>query len=116
MEVSAIMLVYIWRTVLGETGRNFAAGMSGGIAYVWDPEGKFESLCNLDSVELETIELGTEEGYVRNLIQGHVTYTDSRIGKQILDTWDDSFSCFVKVMPVEYKKVLQEREQQSKSA
>ena len=102
--------------ILGETGRNFAAGMSGGIAYVWDPEGKFESLCNLDSVELETIELGTEEGYVRNLIQRHVTYTDSRIGKQILDTWDDSFSCFVKVMPVEYKKVLQEMEQQSKSA
>ena len=102
--------------ILGETGRNFAAGMSGGIAYVWDPERKFESLCNLDSVELETIELGAEERYVRNLIHRHVVYTESRIGKQILDTWDDSFTCFVKVMPVEYKRVLQEREQQSKSA
>jgi len=102
--------------ILGETGRNFAAGMSGGIAYVWDPERKFESLCNLDSVELETIELGAEESYVRNLIQRHVVYTESRIGKQILDTWDDSFTCFVKIMPVEYKRVLQEREQQSKSA
>ena len=77
---------------------------------------KFYPFCNLDSVELETIELGTDERYVRSLIHSHVTYTDSRIGKQILDTWDDSFSCFVKVMPVEYKRVLQEREQQSKSA
>ncbi len=102
--------------ILGDTGRNFAAGMSGGIAYVWDPDHKFQSLCNLDSVELEAIEIGFEEKYVQNLICRHVDYTKSRVGKEILDTWDASMNSFVKVMPVEYKRVLQEREQRAKSA
>ena len=120
--------------VLGETGRNFAAGMSGGIAYVLDESGDFERRCNLSMVDLEPIEDEEEvmeklhrsdiesHGLVdvksdmtrfdaerlSQLIQNHVHYTASSRAQDILDNWDDYLPKFVKVMPVEYRRALQE--------
>jgi len=96
--------------ILGPTGRNFAAGMSGGIAYVWDPEGCFAPQCNLEMVELEQIETSTEMLEIRTLIERHVNYTDSSVGRAVLANWDEAVRQFVKVMPTDYKRVLQARE------
>jgi glutamate synthase (NADPH/NADH) large chain len=95
--------------ILGPTGRNFAAGMSGGIAYVWDPKKLFPANCSPDMVDLETIEDADEAGEVRAMIERHVQYTDSAVGRQILERWQDHVHEFVKVMPVDYKRVLEER-------
>ena len=92
--------------VLGKTGRNFAAGMSGGIAYVYDPENKFvNGLCNTETIEFEPI---TEEvaEELKATIEKHVLYTDSKRGADLLADWDTSLKNFVKVMPTEYKKAL----------
>ena len=99
--------------ILGETGRNFAAGMSGGIAYVWDRSGEFNLRCNLGTVGLERIEPGEEEDFVRDLIERHVRYTDSEVGKQVLGDWDTYLSQCVKVMPTDYKRVLDEQAKQA---
>lgn len=93
--------------VLGRTGRNFAAGMSGGIAYVYDPENKFvNGLCNTETIEFEAIS-SEDASELNELIKNHVLYTDSSLGKKILADWDNALSQFVKVMPTEYKKALQ---------
>jgi glutamate synthase (NADPH/NADH) large chain len=94
--------------VLGPTGRNFAAGMSGGIAYVWDPEGAFPDNCNGEMVELEDV---TEEdgSELYELIQRHRDYTGSVVAAGILDRWDRALGEFVKVMPRDYKRVLEEQ-------
>lgn len=97
--------------VLGPTGRNFAAGMSGGIAYVWDPKGDFALLCNLEMVELERIETEEEELEVREMIARHAEATKSRVAKKVLDDWQQFLSQCVKVMPVDYKRVLQQQNQ-----
>ena len=97
--------------VLGPTGRNFAAGMSGGIAYVWDPHSRFQPLCNPEMVELESLVDGEDIEEVRTLIRRHVDYTGSRVGRQVLDNWEQSVGQFVKVMPTDYKRVLEERKQ-----
>ncbi len=92
--------------VLGTTGRNFAAGMSGGIAYVYDPENKFvNGLCNTETIEFEEIseEVAAE---LKATIEKHVLYTDSKRGAELLANWDRSLNNFVKVMPTEYKKAL----------
>ena len=92
--------------VLGTTGRNFAAGMSGGIAYVYDPENKFvNGLCNTETIEFEEIseEVAAE---LKAIIEKHVLYTDSERGAELLANWDRSLNNFVKVMPTEYKKAL----------
>ena len=92
--------------VLGTTGRNFAAGMSGGIAYVYDPENKFvNGLCNTETIEFEEIseEVAAE---LKAIIEKHVLYTDSERGADLLANWDRSLNNFVKVMPTEYKKAL----------
>ncbi|MEE9409137.1 MAG: glutamate synthase large subunit [Polaribacter sp.] len=92
--------------VLGKTGRNFAAGMSGGIAYIYDPEKKFTNgLCNTETIEFEEIseEVAAE---LKATIEKHVLYTDSRKGAALLAGWDTSLKNFVKVMPIEYKKAL----------
>jgi len=96
--------------VLGETGRNFGAGMSGGIAYVYDPTNVFPDRCNMGLVGLESIETDEEKALVKNYIEEHVQYTDSSLGKEFLNEWDDRVKHFVKVMPHDYKRVLQERE------
>ncbi|AOW17273.1 glutamate synthase subunit alpha [Polaribacter vadi] len=96
--------------VLGKTGRNFAAGMSGGIAYVYDPENKFANgLCNTETIEFE--EISEENGAeLKAIIEKHVLYTDSKRGADLLADWDTSLNNFVKVMPTEYKKALQRLE------
>jgi glutamate synthase (NADPH/NADH) large chain len=95
--------------ILGPTGRNFAAGMSGGIAYVWDPEGKFLTQCNLDMVDLERIETESDMREVKNLVELHERYTGSTVAKHILADWDHVLDNIVKVMPQDYKRVLEER-------
>ena len=101
---------------LGETGRNFAAGMSGGIAYVYDPEGKFPDRCNMGLVGLETIDTPEESQLVYDFIQEHVDVTGSDVGQAMLDSWDERRGHFVKVMPHDYKRVLLEREARAAEA
>jgi glutamate synthase (ferredoxin) len=93
--------------VLGQTGRNFAAGMSGGVAYILDETGDFSTRCNQAMVALETLEDPEEIKDLRELIQNHVNYTNSAKGKAVLGDWEASISKFVKVMPRDYKRVLQ---------
>ena len=95
--------------VLGPTGRNFAAGMSGGVAYVWDRQGDFEIRCNLEMVELERIDSTEEELEVRDLISRHADYTRSGPARQALEDWPTFLSQCVKVMPTDYKRVLEEQ-------
>ncbi len=97
--------------ILGPTGRNFAAGMSGGVAYVWDPEDAFLGNCNLAMVELERIEAEEDAEEVRDLIELHQQYTGSTVARHLLADWDCCVDQFVKVMPVDYKRVLMEMEQ-----
>ena len=95
--------------VLGPTGRNFAAGMSGGEAYVLDEHGAFANLCNREMVGLEPVEDAADEQALRQLIERHLEYTDSANARRILDNWDDMLPMFVKVMPHDYKRILQQR-------
>jgi glutamate synthase (ferredoxin) len=93
--------------VLGETGRNFAAGMSGGVAYVIDARGDFANRCNKQMVGLEKLEKPKEIKHVRIMIEKHVQYTGSERGKQVLALWDEMVPKFVKVLPKDYKRVLE---------
>ncbi len=97
--------------VLGRTGRNFAAGMSGGVAYVYDTEDRFDERCNKDMVELESLTADEDLQELKTLIQNHVGYTQSQAAQRILNNWDASIKHFVKVMPTDYKRVLQSRQQ-----
>ena len=116
--------------VLGATGRNFAAGMSGGVAYVWDPDNSFHRRCNMAMVELERVlphaeqtetalpqtwhsvirggERETDEAILRRLIEDHYRYTGSFRSRDMLDDWDHARLAFVKVMPTEYRRALGE--------
>ena len=94
--------------VLGKTGSNFAAGMSGGIAYVWDPNHHFDYFCNMEMVELSLVEDSASRNELRELIHNHWTYTDSSLARQILDDWQHYVQEFIQVIPIEYKKVMQE--------
>jgi glutamate synthase (ferredoxin) len=93
--------------VLGSTGRNFAAGMSGGIAYVLDVDGDFKRRCNLGMVDIGPLDQADEIGLVRDLIRRHVEYTGSTYAGGILRDWVGMQGRFVKVMPRDYKRVLQ---------
>ena len=95
--------------VLGPTGRNFAAGMSGGEAYVLDEHGSFGDLCNTEMVLLEDLEESADIAAVRRLIEDHLAYTGSANAQRVLDNWDEMLPRFVKVMPIDYKRVLAER-------
>jgi glutamate synthase (NADPH/NADH) large chain len=121
--------------VLGDTGRNFAAGMSGGVAYVYDPEGRFKALCNTSMVELEAIAPATapsvaDEGHrpsqravsvenngmgdmlrfdaerLRILVERHQLHTGSKRAAELLADWDQALTAFVKVMPTDYRRAL----------
>ena len=93
--------------VLGKTGRNFAAGMSGGIAYVYDPENKFSNgLCNTETIEFENIS-EEDAAELKAIIEKHVLYTESKKGARLLADWNASLDNFVKVMPIEYKRALE---------
>ncbi len=116
--------------VLGETGRNFGAGMSGGVAYVYDPEGVFEKRCNLAMVDLEHVlahteqsesvdienwhsmtsggERETDETILRRLIENHYRYTGSLLSRDLISDWSRARKAFVKVMPKEYRRALKE--------
>ncbi len=102
--------------VLGETGRNFAAGMSGGIAYIWDKNKTFSSLCNMGMVELEALNTDEDINEVKTLVENHFKYTDSVVAKAVLDNWEETVKQFIKVMPTDYKRVLQEMVQQKEVA
>ena len=92
--------------VLGPTGRNFAAGMSGGVAYVYDKEGDFASKCNLEMVKLGPVENPEDIDELKNLIRKHQKETESDVAAEILVDWQDSLSKFVRVMPVDYERML----------
>jgi glutamate synthase (NADPH/NADH) large chain len=92
--------------VLGTTGRNFAAGMSGGIAYVWNPNGDFDYFCNMEMVELSLIEDMADNRELYRLISNHYKYTRSPLAAQMLENWQEYVDQFIKVIPYEYKKVL----------
>jgi glutamate synthase (ferredoxin) len=93
--------------VLGRTGRNFAAGMSGGIAYVLDWDGDFHTRCNQEMVDLEKLEEATEIEAVKGMIERHAEYTHSELGWRVLGRWDELRPKFVKVMPKDYKRMLE---------
>jgi glutamate synthase domain-containing protein 3 len=96
--------------VLGPTGRNFAAGMSGGVAYVLDVKNDFASRCNMQMVNLDKLTGPEEIRDVRALVERHVKYTGSNLGKQILNLWEEMVPKFVKVMPKDYQRVLESME------
>jgi len=95
--------------VLGKTGRNFAAGMSGGVAYVFNPENRFERQCNLSLVELEPVREATDATQLHDLVARYAHLTQSTTAQALLAKWDDVLPHFVKVISVEYKKVLEQR-------
>ena len=110
--------------VLGETGRNFAAGMSGGMAYVYDVDGQFAKRCNTSMVALDKVLAAaeqkaqqaealwhrgqTDEAQLRKLLQDHLRWTGSQRARELLDTWEEARGRFVKVFPHEYKRALGE--------
>ena len=96
--------------VLGQTGRNFAAGMSGGVAYVWNPRGDFDYFCNMEMVELSLIEETSYRKELHELIRTHYFYTGSQLAKTMLDNWERYVGEFIQVVPIEYKRVLQEEQ------
>ena len=96
--------------VLGETGRNFAAGMSGGVAYVWDKHHNFDYFCNMDMVEINLVEESSARKELHELVRQHYLYTDSKLARQMLDNWNRYVEDFVQVVPIEYKRVLQEEQ------
>jgi len=93
--------------ILGNTGRNFGAGMSGGIAYVWDPKKEFPKQCNTGTFELENLVSIDDILELKAMIKKHFLYTESPVAKNILDNWEANLMHFVKVMPTDYKRVLE---------
>lgn len=96
--------------VLGQTGRNFAAGMSGGVAYVWDKNHNFDYFCNMDMVEINLVEESQYRKELHELIRQHYLYTGSKLARTMLDNWNHYVEDFVQVVPIEYKRVLQEEQ------
>ena len=94
--------------VLGKTGRNFAAGMSGGVAYVYDPDHTFDYFCNMDMVELSLVEDSVSRKELLELIRQHYLHTGSALAGRMLDDWHRSIEDFIQVVPIEYKRVLEE--------
>ena len=96
--------------VLGKTGRNFAAGMSGGVAYVYDPDHTFDYFCNMDMVEINLVEDSVSRKELLELIRQHYLHTGSALAGRMLDNWNHYCEEFVQVVPIEYKRVLQEEQ------
>ena len=94
--------------VLGETGKNFAAGMSGGIAYVYDYNQLFDTLCNLDMVDIETVTEKNDIDFIKTYLEKHVKYTNSAYAESLLNNWEQVLPYFVKVMPIDYKRALEQ--------
>jgi glutamate synthase (NADPH) large chain len=100
--------------VLGATGRNFAAGMSGGIAYVLDEHQLFDTLCNLDTVDLEVVWQEEDQAILRDLVTRHEKWTASARARRILDRWPEMVGRFVKVMPIDYRKAMERLREQER--
>ena len=98
--------------VLGSVGRNFGAGMSGGVAYVWDKDGDFAARCNAETFDLEAVEDDADIAELQSMIDNHFKYTGSTVAESILCNWDTELRRFVKVMPTDYKRVLMEMAQE----
>jgi len=98
--------------ILGKTGRNFAAGMSGGIAWIYNPDNDFASNCNTEMVDLDPLTAQDEEQII-NLLKKHINLTNSKLAQQILNNWASASLSFVKVFPKEYKRVLLQQEVQT---
>ena len=96
--------------VLGETGRNFAAGMSGGVAYVWDKNHNFDYFCNMDRGEINLVDASSYRQELHELIRQHYLYTGSKLALTMLDDWNRYVEDFIQVVPIEYKRVLQEEQ------
>ena len=96
--------------VLGETGRNFAAGMSGGVAYVWDKHHNFDYFCNMDMVEINLVDDSNYRKELHELIRQHYLYTGAKLARTMLDDWNRYVEDFIQVVPIEYKRVLQEEQ------
>ena len=96
--------------VLGATGRNFAAGMSGGVAYVWDKDHNFDYFCNMDMVEINLVDDTNYRKELHELIRQHYLYTGSKLARTMLDDWNRYVDDFIQVVPIEYKRVLQEEQ------
>ena len=96
--------------VLGKTGRNFAAGMSGGVAYVYDPDHTFDYFCNMDMVEINLVEDTVSRKELLELIRQHYLHTGSALAGRMLDDWQHYVEDFIQVVPIEYKRVLQEEQ------
>jgi glutamate synthase (ferredoxin) len=101
--------------ILGKTGRNFAAGMSGGIAYVLDLDGTFPALVNKEMVELEDLGDPADQDTVLNLVRKHVQYTGSTPGRWVLDNWPAAIGKFVKIMPIDYKRALKKLQEEAQA-
>jgi glutamate synthase domain-containing protein 2/glutamate synthase domain-containing protein 1/glutamate synthase domain-containing protein 3 len=101
--------------VIGRTGRNFAAGMSGGVAYVLDEHQLFDTLCNLDMVDLESLWQDEDEALLHFLITRHQKWTGSEQAQRILDNWDEMAGKFVKVMPIDYRKALERQREREET-
>ena len=101
--------------VLGPTGRNFAAGMSGGVAYVWNRDGDFDYYCNMDMVELSLVEDTSARRELHELIRKHYHYTGSPLAGAMLDNWNRYVEEFIAVVPIEYKRVLQQQQMEALS-
>ena len=102
--------------VIGRTGRNFGAGMSGGIAYVWDSDSDFDQRCNQEMVSFEALDEPEDLDLVRGLLERHVEYTESTVASRLLQGWPSAAGEFVKVMPNEYRRVLNERRASEETA
>jgi glutamate synthase (NADPH/NADH) large chain len=102
--------------VLGSVGRNFAAGMSGGIAYIWDHQGDLATHCNMGMVELESVSAEEDIAELKTMIENHLKYTGSAVAQRMLKDWDGALSQFVKVMPTDYKRVLEEQKKKANAA
>ena len=98
--------------VLGKTGRNFAAGMSGGVAYVYDKDHTFDYFCNMDMVEINLVEEAAYRKELKELIRKHYLYTGSPLAGRMLDDWSRYVEDFIQVVPIEYKRVLEEEKMQ----
>jgi glutamate synthase domain-containing protein 3 len=100
--------------VLGPTGRNFAAGMSGGVAYVLDEHQLFDTLCNLDTVDLEVVWQEEDQRVLRDLLESHARWTGSEQAARVLDRWAEFVGRFVKVMPIDYRKAMERLREQER--
>jgi glutamate synthase domain-containing protein 2/glutamate synthase domain-containing protein 1/glutamate synthase domain-containing protein 3 len=101
--------------VIGPTGRNFAAGMSGGIAYIWDKDGTFAKRCNMGMVDIFPVDQAKDIAELKGMIEGHLKYTQSAVARRILEHWEAVLPQFVKIYPRDYRRVIEETEKAAKA-